>query len=156
MVADTEDDDIPLVSLDTLDVLHEEALFIRLREELVEGRVVQLPETTHQRVLDVGGVVLAESDDAQGFRWRLAGMVEDEVHDHLNLVRVGARAGYPGDRPEGNEAVGDGAIDDRSREGGQGSAVDVAVGESDEAIVPAPVVPLQHLVAQEHTSRIEQ
>ena len=64
VVADAEDDDVPLIPLDPLDVLDEEALFVRFREELVEGRIVHLTEAEAEGVFDVVRVVLTKGDDA--------------------------------------------------------------------------------------------
>ena len=65
VIANAEDDDISLITLDTLDILDKEPFFVPLGEEFVKGRVNQAPETTSKCVFDVVGVPLAKGYDTQ-------------------------------------------------------------------------------------------
>ena len=88
VVADAQDDDIPLVSLHPLNVLDEKGLVPGHGKELVQRPVVFTGQAPPQSLLDVVGVVNPEGYHPQGLVGMPPGVVQDEVHHLLNFDRV--------------------------------------------------------------------
>ncbi len=140
---ETQDDRVTLVALHALQVLDEEPLLPVLVEELGQflGELVVLAQPLAQGFLDPAAVLDAHGDDAQRFIGPALGMVEDQVDDGVHFgrgtVRVGSRDPWHRNEPQN-------LISAHPGECGQHLVVDVRVGERDQPLVPAPVVPAQH------------
>src|SRR5439155_11577544 len=84
-ISDRQDDGIPFITLHTLQVLDEKALVFICSEKLLQlGVVLPLAIEGH---LDPLGVLDAHSDHPEAFTRPAASMLDDEVHDALNLPR---------------------------------------------------------------------
>ena len=147
-VADAENDGVTLIALHALDVLHEEpfALLVCFRfegsENVIELRVAEA--ALGQRILDSGGVRLTEGDHAQRLVRAFAGVLQNQIDDRLDFLRIGTARG----RRIGNPMMANRSVVEGAREGLECTAVQVLVGEGDEPVIAAAVVPLEHLVAQ--------
>ena len=146
-VADGEDDGVALVALDALEVFDEEGFGVGFAEEFVEFGTVAAGEA--QGFGDAVGVGCAEGDDAERFVGALGGVAEDQFDDALDFGGVGA-ADPGGVGLEGDFDMFEAVVGQRAGEGGEATVVDVVVGEGDEALVFAAVVPAEGAGAPGH------
>ena len=114
MIAQAEDDRVPLVALDPLDVLDEEPLLIGYREEPVERRIADLAEALVQAIVNVVCMALTEGNHSKRLLRRVLGMVKHEVDNSIGLVGIGPRPPDSCDGPERNRLIVDGAVDQRA------------------------------------------
>src|SRR5207245_3272405 len=153
-VADREDDGVARVTLDALEVLDEEALFLVFGEEVtqfvVKFRVLTQP--LDPALLDPVRVPYPHRDHTEGLVRARSSVLKDQVNDGVDLragaVRVGLRIARDRDVTQHGVAADAGESD-------QLSVVDVCVRERDQGFVATSVVPAQHPEAKQRTKRVE-
>ena len=144
-VAHADEDHVPLVSLDVLQVLHEERLLRMALEERLDRRV--LPPQDLHLVLDSPGLGQAEGRDAQGELRPGGGVLHDGAGHRPCFVGVDAPALAPlvvrlGGVTEGDSRVLAASVG--AGEDHQPAVVELVVGDGDQRFVAASVVPAQH------------
>ena len=147
-----QDDRVAFVALYPFEVLHEERLRTVFGEERVQVRPAgQRPA---QRGVDALGVRDAHRDDAQRLVRPGRGMLRGERHDPLDLGRdaVGGLC-VPGGLFDVN--VRDAPRPGGPREGDQRPVVHPRVGEPDQPLVLAAVVPAQRVPGQQRGQHVE-
>src|ERR1700722_20329494 len=141
-VADGEDEGVSRVALYSLEVLYEERLVRVFGEERFQVSVLavaQLRQLLPQRGVDPLRVPDAERDDAQRLARVVAGVLEDQLHDLVDLG--GDRRFLARSWALGHHDVAQAVVPEHARERRERATVDAAVGERDQPLVPAPVVP---------------
>ena len=139
-VADGEDDRVALVALDALEVLDEERLLPILVEELVELRR-SCAQRSRRRLLDAVGVLDAHGDHAEGLVGPRLGVLEDQLDDALRPRRRQLASDRRPPVRERDEHVARHSSPATPGKVVSAAVVEVDVGEGDQPLVAAAVVP---------------
>ena len=146
-VADGQNDRVALVALHPLEILDEERLGVGLAEEFVEVRAVAPGQS--QRLGDAVGVGCAQRDHPQRLLGAPLGVLKDQSNHPLHFRRVGAAD--PGCVfLEWHLDMRHAIVRQRAGEGGQAAVVDVVIGEGDQPLILAAVVPAERARAPRH------
>src|SRR5215469_2169561 len=144
-VADRQDDRVSFISLNPLEVLDEERLRRVFREERFQpaspARIAEARQLRPQRGVDSVGVLDAEGDYSERFRWVVARVLDDELN---HLVDLGIdRSLLARARALGHDHVAQAVVAEHAWEGRERAAVYPAVREGNQPLVAAAVVPGQ-------------
>ena len=141
-VSDTDQDHVPFVSLDVLQVLDEEGFLGMPGEELLARRIAAAQDV--DLVLDAARLDVAEGRDAEGQTGGLAGVLHHRERHRLRLGGVDAFSLVGGLRVMAEDESGVDLAGIGAREYHQPIVVELVVRHGDQRLVAAAVVPAQH------------